>query len=192
MFLQWWSSACLYGVLEDRKCSFLYRSGSIIIFYGSGSGYGSRSSKKVRQTLISAYYFVTSFLLFIYEHWLKGTFKKKQAKKRWKKFIFSWHLVSHWRKKQDPESGSESESQWYGSAIPDPYQHVTDPQHWPNLPSCTGEHDDTSQRLLYSLPACRDSCPSPCIPVHNQILSYHTTEEALNVMNLLYWNFWTW
>jgi len=30
-------------------------------------------------------------------------------------------------------AGSGSGSQWYGSADPDPYQKVTDPQHWPKV-----------------------------------------------------------
>jgi hypothetical protein len=37
------------------------------------------------------------------------------------------------------EFGSESVSQRYGSADPDPYQNVTDPQHWSanvNLEAC--------------------------------------------------------
>jgi hypothetical protein len=36
------------------------------------------------------------------------------------KIIFCWHLEGHWRKEQDPESGSVSP--WQRSADPDPYQ----------------------------------------------------------------------
>jgi hypothetical protein len=32
----------------------------------------------------------------------------------------------------DGKAGSGSASQWYGSADLDPYQNVTDPQHWLN------------------------------------------------------------
>jgi hypothetical protein len=45
------------------------------------------------------------------------------------------------------EAGSESVSQWYGPANPDPYpyQNVTDSQHW------KGPGHQTLQRLIISL-----------------------------------------
>ncbi len=66
--------------------------------------------------------------------YIKKVIRKKF---RWK-LIFCWHLESYWRKKagsgsqswSESQSWSRDESQWYVSADPDPYQNVTDPQHW--------------------------------------------------------------
>jgi hypothetical protein len=43
-------------------------------------------------------------------------YRKKAAKTIRKKLVFCWHLGSYWRKEQDPDS--------------DPYQNITDPEHW--------------------------------------------------------------
>jgi len=50
---------------------------------------------------------------------------KVTSKKLRKKLAFCWHLVSYWRIR------SGSVSQWYGSADPDPYSNLTNPQLWP-------------------------------------------------------------
>ncbi len=63
--------------------------------------------------------FLNSSWLFIFEKWWKCSFKKSNKQKNLvKKLIFSCDLEGHWRKWQR-----------YGSADPDPYRNVTDPQH---------------------------------------------------------------
>jgi hypothetical protein len=64
--------------------------------------------KKVRKTLISTVFTLT------FEDDVNVPSKVKRNKNLKKKLIFCWHLVSHWRKKQDPD--------------PDPYVSGTDPR----------------------------------------------------------------
>jgi hypothetical protein len=56
--------------------------------------------------------------------WLAWTKKNKKKKLR-KKPNFCWHLESLLKKEQD----TGSVNQQYGSADPDPYRNLTEPQH---------------------------------------------------------------
>ncbi len=77
--------------------------GSVIILYRSGSGSGSFHQQ--------------ANWIFFCENWCNVPSKSKKQKNLEKKlFLCVGISVSHWRKQQDPD--------------PDPYQKVTDPQHW--------------------------------------------------------------
>ncbi len=56
--------------------------------------------------------------------------ESNMQKKFEKKIILCWHLESHLTKRAGSGSGSEFFCQVYGSKDPDPYQNVTDPEHW--------------------------------------------------------------
>ncbi len=99
-------------------------SGSVIYLHGSGSCKDPDPfiNKQKTKKKLDFYCFVTSLWLFICEEWCKWTFKKDKHNK--KNFLLaSW---SHWRKR----SGSGAVSQRLESEDPDPYQNVTDPEHW--------------------------------------------------------------
>jgi hypothetical protein len=46
-----------------------------------------------------------------------------------KKNIFCWRLEGHWRKEQDPDPDPDPVVR-SADLDPDPYQDVTDPEHW--------------------------------------------------------------
>jgi hypothetical protein len=73
---------------------------SSLMFSGSGSFH--QQAKKSKKNL-DLFYLLTSFGFFSLS-WCKVPSKSNKQTNFWKKIIFCLQLVSHWRKKQDPDS----------------------------------------------------------------------------------------
>jgi hypothetical protein len=123
-----------------------------------GSGSFHQQANKVRKTLLDVYYFVTSFWFFIYENWCKWNAPSKSNKQ--KNFFFVG-ILSVTNEKAG--SGSESVSLLYGFSDPDPYHHVTDPQH------CCCLISDLSFSLIQLIASCL--CTFPDILLLDQSLT---------------------
>ncbi len=137
---------CVTYEYKNRQCSgftsgsgpYVFRppgsaSGSVIYFYGSSPGSGSfhQQAKKMKKNL-DFYCFETFFYNFLsLKNELSESSKRNEHKNlREKKIIFCWHLEGHWRKEQDPDPHQLVEGTDPRIRIRDPYQNVTDPEHW--------------------------------------------------------------
>ncbi len=69
--------------------------------YGSGSRSFHQQAKKVRKTLIPVFLLLFDFLSLKTD--VNVSSKSNKPKHFRKKLIYCWHLVSHWRGKQDPD-----------------------------------------------------------------------------------------
>jgi hypothetical protein len=114
--------SCHWIVFQIRKFLSL---GSVSQRYGSGSFYFQ--VKILRKTLISAVLWPFHDLLSLKNYVIVPSKSNKQENLE-KKKKFCCHLKGHLLKESGAWSGSVSP--WYGSADPDPYQNVTDPEQW--------------------------------------------------------------
>ncbi len=97
-------------------------------FLGLWSGSFYQQEEKLRKTLISTVLWLLN-LLSLKTDVNVPLVSTVISKKTWGK---SYFLLATW-KSLKRSAGSGSVIQWYGSAYPDPYQNVTDPEHWAKI-----------------------------------------------------------
>jgi hypothetical protein len=102
--------------------------------YGSGFGSFHQQAKKVTKTLISTFLWVRFDFFSLKKADVNVLSKSIEPKNFLNKNFFCWNLVSHWQKnKIRIRIRIWNVSQWYESADPDPYQNVTESQHYCKL-----------------------------------------------------------